>query len=54
MVEDNIIDGIVEEIIFESDDSGYKVFSVDMDGQLITAVCTCAALYVGESITAHG
>ena len=52
--QDNIIDGVVEEVIFENDDTGYRVFTVNCDGILNTLVATCPPLYAGESITASG
>ena len=52
--EDNVLDGVVEEIIFENDDTGYRVFSVNCDGLLHTAVVVGPQLCPGESITASG
>ena len=52
--EDNVIDGVVEEIIYENEDTGYRVFSVNCDGILTTAVATCPQLFAGETITASG
>lgn len=52
--EDNVIDGIVEEIVFENDDTGYRVFTVNCDGILHTAVATGPPVYAGEAITASG
>ena len=52
--EENMIDGIVEEIIFENDDTGYRVFTVNCDGILNTAVAVCPPIYAGEAITASG
>ena len=52
--EEEVIDGVIEEIIFESDDTGYRVFTVNCDGILHTLVATCPPLYAGESITASG
>ena len=52
--DEEILDGVVEEVIFENDDTGYRVFSVNCDGILHTAVATCAPVYAGESITAQG
>ncbi len=52
--EDNVLDGVVEEIIFENDDTGYRVFSINCDGILHTAVFTGATIFPGESITASG
>lgn len=50
----DVIDGIVEEIVFENDDTGYRVFTVNCDGILQTAVATCPPIYAGEAITASG
>lgn len=52
--EDNILDGVIEEVVFENDDTGYRVFTVNCDGILHTAVATCPPLYAGEAITASG
>ncbi len=52
--DDNVIDGVVEEIIYENEENGYVVFSVNCDGVLHTAVATCPQLFAGESITASG
>lgn len=52
--EEEVIDGIIEEIIFENDDTGYRVFTVNSDGILHTLVATCPPLYAGESVTASG
>ena len=52
--EDNVIDGVVEEIVFENDDTGYRVFTVNCDGILHTAVAVCPPVYAGEAITASG
>jgi len=52
--EQTVLEGVVEEVIFENDDTGYRVFSVNCDGILHTAVATCAPLYAGEAIMASG
>lgn len=52
--EENVIDGVIEEIIYENEDTGYRVFSVNCDGILTTAVATCPQLFAGETITASG
>ena len=52
--ENNVIDGVVEEVIFENDDTGYRVFSVNCDGVLCTAVTTGPQIFPGETITASG
>lgn len=52
--EENVIDGVVEEIIFENDDTGYRVFTVNCDGILHTVVATCPPVYAGEAVTASG
>ncbi len=48
------IEGTVEEVIYENESTGYRVFSVDCDGELIMAVGTCMAIYPGELINAVG
>lgn len=52
--EENVIDGVVEEIIFENDDTGYRVFTVNCEGILYTVVATCPPVYAGETVTASG
>jgi len=52
--ENNVIDGVVEEIIYENEDTGYRVFTVNCDGVLHTVVATCPQIFAGESITASG
>ena len=39
------IEGTVEEIIYENESTGYRVFTVDCGGTLINAVGTCAVSY---------
>lgn len=53
-LEENVLDGIVEEVIFENDDTGYRVFTVNCDGVLNTVVAVCPPVYAGEAITASG
>ncbi len=52
--EDNVIDGVVEEIVYENEETGYRVFTVNCEGLLYTAVMTGPPLFPGESITASG
>ncbi len=52
--ENNVIDGVIEEIIYENEDTGYRVFTVNCDGVLHTSVATCPQIFAGESITASG
>ncbi len=52
--DNNVIDGVVEEIIYENDDTGYRVFTVNCDGVLHTVVASCPQIFAGESITASG
>lgn len=51
---EEVIDGVIEEVVFENDDTGYRVFNVNCDGILYTLVATCPPLYAGESVTASG
>ncbi len=48
------IEGTIEDVIYENESTGYRVFSVDCDGQLIMAVGTCVSIYPGELINAVG
>lgn len=48
------IEGTVEEIIYENESTGYRVFTVDCGGTLINAVGTCVSIYPGELINAVG
>ncbi len=52
--EENVIEGVVEEIVYENDDTGYRVFTVNCDGLLYTAVMTGPPLFPGESVIASG
>lgn len=48
------IEGTIEDVIYENESTGYRVFSVDCDGELIMAVGTCVSIYPGELINAVG
>ncbi|MBR6792866.1 MAG: ATP-dependent RecD-like DNA helicase [Clostridia bacterium] len=48
------IEGIVEEVIYENDTTGYRVFSLDCNGILVIAVGTCISIYPGEMVNAVG
>ncbi|MBQ6823296.1 MAG: AAA family ATPase, partial [Clostridia bacterium] len=48
------IEGTVEEVIFENESTGYRVFTVDCDGDTVVAVGTCVSIYPGELINAIG
>ncbi|MBQ3083830.1 MAG: ATP-dependent RecD-like DNA helicase [Clostridia bacterium] len=48
------IEGTVEEVIFENESTGYRVFTVDCEGTEIVAVGTCVSIYPGELINAVG
>lgn len=48
--------GTVENVVFHSDDSGYTVCSLHIQGQRdnVTIVGNCPAVWVGETVTARG
>ncbi len=48
------IEGTVEEVIYENETTGYRVFSLDCDGILHIAVGTCVSIYPGELVNAVG
>ena len=48
------ISGLVEEIIYSSEESGYTVCELDVDGELVTAVGELPFLTEGETINALG
>jgi len=50
------ISGVVESVIYRSEDTGYTVCSVRLPGKTDTAtvVGKCAAIWVGENLRAEG
>ena len=48
------IEGTVESVTFLSEDTGFTVFSLDMDGELVTAVCHMPGIAVGEEVLLTG
>lgn len=54
MGEEEQIEGTVEEIIYENESTGYRVFSLDCDGDSVIAVGTCISIYPGELVNAVG
>ncbi len=48
------IEGTVEEVIFENESTGYRVFSLECEGEQIIAVGTCVSIYPGELVNAVG
>jgi exodeoxyribonuclease V alpha subunit len=50
------VTGVVESVIYRSEDTGYSVCSVRVDGQKdnVTVVGNCAAIWVGETLKATG
>lgn len=55
-MEENLekISGIVEDVIFKNTESGYIVFDLDSDGQLITAVGELGDIAEGERLELYG
>ncbi len=53
---DNNITGIVENIIFRSEETGYTVCSIKIEGRQdpTTVVGKCPAIWLGETLTAKG
>ncbi len=54
MGEEEQIEGTVEDVIYENESTGYRVFTLDCDGEQIVAVGTCIAIYPGELVNAVG
>lgn len=51
------ISGTVENIVYRSEDSGYTVCQVKLDGkksEQVTVVGNCPAIWIGETLTADG
>ncbi len=48
------IEGTVEEVIYENDSTGYRVFTLDCNGLLVNAVGTCVSIFPGELVNAVG
>ena len=53
-VEELQIEGTVEEVIYENESTGYRVFTVDCEGTSVVAVGTCVSIFAGELINAVG
>ena len=53
LIAEDEIEGVVEDVVFSNDESGYYVFSVDA-GELITVVGNAPGIYAGEGIHAYG
>ncbi len=49
-----IIEGIVENIVFQSDQTGYVVLEVDVAGSLVTCVGELGEVYEGERVRLSG
>ncbi len=54
MFEEEQIEGTVEEVIYENEGTGYRVFTVDCEGETVVAVGTCVSIYPGELVNAVG
>ena len=50
------LSGVVENIVYHSDESGYTVCAVKIPGRedAVTVVGNCAAIWIGESLKASG
>ena len=48
------IEGTVEEVIYENETTGYRVFSLDCNGLSVVAVGTCVSIFPGELVNAVG
>jgi len=50
------VTGVVESVIYRSEETGYTVCSVKVTGQQdnVTVVGNCAAVWVGETLKASG
>ncbi len=54
MGEEEQIEGTVEEVIYENESTGYRVFMLDCNGTAVVAVGTCISIYPGELVNAVG
>ncbi len=54
LFEEEQIEGTVEEVIYENESTGYRVFVLDCDGDRVVAVGTCVSIFVGELVNAVG
>lgn len=55
--DESVLTGTVEQISFRNDETGYVICSVtpdDREGGMVKVVGTCAAIWVGEELTATG
>ena len=52
-IEEDEIEGVVEDVVYSNVDTGYSVLSVDA-GEMITVVGTLPSVYSGEHIHAYG
>ncbi len=48
------IEGTVDDIIYENESTGYRVFRVDCNGSPVVVVGTCVSVFPGELINAVG
>ncbi len=53
LIGEDEIEGVVDDVVFANDETGYYVFSVDA-GELITVVGNVPGIYAGEGIHAYG
>ena len=49
-----IIEGVVENIVFQNEDTGYIVLEIDVAGSLVTAVGELGEIYEGERLRLSG
>ena len=54
MFEEEQIEGTVEEVIYENESTGYRVFVLDCEGDRVVAVGTCVSIFAGELVNAVG
>ncbi len=53
LIAEDEIEGVVDDVVFSNDETGYYVFSVDA-GEIITVVGNASGIYAGEGIHAYG
>lgn len=54
MEENQSLEGVVEYLIFENEDNGYVVFSVNTGSELVEAAGAVGEVHIGETVKLEG
>ncbi|MGL4345454.1 MAG: YrrC family ATP-dependent DNA helicase, partial [Cellulosilyticaceae bacterium] len=54
MKEQVVIEGIIEDIIYQNEDNGYTVCTVDYDGEEVSCVGSMLGIHPGEEVKIVG